>query len=312
MFSYFFIVLGILLLYYGGEFLVTHASKLARFWGISPMVVGLTVVAFSTSSPELAATIAASIKGTADVALGNVIGSNIANIGLILGISALIFPVQTAIRFIVREGVFMIVTSGIVGVLCLNGVLTRMEGLAFVLLITAYLVVVIKTCGTDEKDMPVPAVVPEIPEGSAFISILMCGIGILMLVVGADRLVEGAVSIARDFGISERVIGLTMVAVGTSLPELASCIVAAYRKESEIVLGNIIGSNIFNVLCVLGVAVLIRPLEFNASGIHTDLIVMMLFSVVVLPFLVTGSQLSRREGAVLLAGYAGYMVFLFQ
>jgi cation:H+ antiporter len=312
MLSYFFIGFGIVLLYFGGEFLVAHASKLARHWGISPMVVGLTIVAFATSSPELAATIAASFKGTSDVALGNVIGSNIANIGLILGVSALIYPIMTSIKFIVREGVFMIAVSGIMAVLSLNGILNRIEGLGFIVLISAYLVVVIKTCRNEDIPENMTSDVQEQPDGSVLYSVCMVILGIVLLVIGADRLVEGAVTIARTFGIPERVIGLTMVALGTSLPELASCVVAAYKKETDIILGNVIGSNIFNVLCVLGTAVLIRPLEFNADGIHIDLLVMMFFSMLILPFLITGLQLSRREGVILIAGYAGYMVFLFQ
>lgn len=312
MLSYLFIVIGIVLLYFGGEFLVAHASKLARFWGISPMVVGLTVVAFATSSPELAATIAASFKGTTDLALGNVIGSNIANIALILGVAALIFPIMTSIQFIVREGVFMIAVSGIMAVLSLNGSLSRIEGLGFIVLIIAYLIVVIKTCRNDDEAKHVISSVPDSVEGSAIYSVIMVIIGVALLVVGADRLVVGAETIAKSFGIDERVIGLTVVALGTSLPELASCVVAAYKKETDIILGNVIGSNIFNVLCVLGTAVIIRPLEFSVEGIHIDLLVMMFFSMLILPFLVTGLQISRREGVILLVGYVSYMVFLFQ
>ncbi len=311
MLSYLFIVIGIVLLYFGGEMLVNHAAKLARFWGISPMIVGLTVVAFATSSPELAATVAASIKGTSDVAIGNVIGSNIANIGLILGAAALIFPIFTSIKFIVREGMFMVVSSGIVALLCLNGHLNRIEGLSFVVVLTAYVWFVIKTSKNENVPVAMLQDVPVTVEGSVWYSVVMVIIGIALLVAGADRLVEGAVTIALSFGISERVIGLTMVAFGTSLPELASCIVAAYKKESDIILGNVIGSNIFNVLCVLGTAVLIRPLDFNAGNIHIDLIVMMVFSIAILPFLTTGLNLSRREGILLVGGYSAYIAYLF-
>jgi len=157
-------------------------------------------------------------------------------------------------------------------------------------------------------------IIPTVQDGNGSVSksVILVAVGVLLLVFGADRLVEGAVVVARQFGISERVIGLTMVALGTSLPELAACIAAAMQKECGIILGNVIGSNIFNVLCVLSTAVMIHPLTFDAAAIHIDLIVMMGLSVVILPFMYTGLRLGKRESVVLLASYLTYIVFLFQ
>ena len=249
------ILLGIGLLYFGGEWLVANASRLAQRLGWSPLVVGLTVVAFGTSSPELAAALAAVFAGSPTIVIGNVIGSNSANIGLILGLSALLRPIETEARFLRRELPFMIGTGILVFPLFHDGRLSRLEGLGLLALLAIYLGVLFR-----EGEQPTsPEIEAEFEEETAqpaqpmAPTVLGIAAGTAMLVFGARFLVDGAVAIALWAGLSERVIGLTLVAFGTSLPELAACLVASHRGHGEIGLGNLVGSNVFNVLAVLGV-----------------------------------------------------------
>lgn len=307
-----FILLGIVLLYYGGELLVSNSVRLARSWGMSPLTIGLTVVAFGTSSPELAATLVASFRDSAAIAVGAIVGSNISNIGLILGLSALIYPIPSQRKFNRREMPFMIFTSALILPFFIGGVLSRWEGLILLGLLAAYLWYVLKH--SNEAPPPVEIdieALEAVPKVSIWASLLGVIVGIAFLTGGAQSLVEGASSIARSFGIPEKVIGLTLVAFGTSLPELASCIVAAMRKEGDIILGNIVGSNIFNVLCILGVAAACKPLALPLQEIAVDYGVMMGFSLILVPFLLTGASLRRIEGAFLFICYFGYVVYLY-
>lgn len=305
------ILLGIVLLYYGGEVLVVHAARLARLMGVSTIVIGLTVVAFATSSPELAATLTASLKQADDVSIGTIIGSNISNIGLILGLTAMVYTLHTAVGFIRREVFFMILVAGLMVWQCLDGVVSRTDGALLLVLLAVFIYVIVRYSPKDEINEK--ELLPEEAqrEGTVGGSLLGVAIGVLLLVAGANSLIEGAIYVARSFGIPERVIGITMVALGTSLPELASCVVAAIRKEADIVLGNIIGSNIFNVLCILGIASLVRPIGFAPDSIHIDLGVMLAFSVLLAPLLYSGLKLGKKEGAFLIACYAGYVAWLF-
>jgi cation:H+ antiporter len=305
------VLLGVALLYWGGEALVHGSVTLARLLGLSPLVIGLTVVSFGTSSPELASTLAATLRGAPDVAFGNVVGSNIANIGLILGLTAMLFPIATTARFIRREVPFMLVASGLLFPMVMNGVVSRLEGLILSGLLILFLVYLIKT-GTER-----PSVEEEFAEAyatgreSTLKSLALVTIGILFLILGARSLVTGGINIAQALGVSERVIGLTMVALGTSLPELSSSLVAAKRRESGILLGNLIGSNVFNVLCVLGATALIKPVPVDPTAVWGDLVVMLGLSGLVWPFLATGLRLQRWEGFVLVTLYAGYIGYLF-
>lgn len=306
------VAVGIVLLYGGGEALVTGATALARRLGMTPLVVGLTVVAFGTSAPELAATLAAALQGSPEVAFGNVVGSNVFNIGLILGVAALVFPLAGRARFLRREMPFMIFTGVLLLVQVADGRIGRVEGVFLLVLLVAYLAVLLRK---DEESARVAAeFAREYGEVAAplWVSVLRVVVGIALLVLGAHVLVLGAVGLARDLGISERVIGLTIVACGTSLPELASSIVAAARREGDLVLGNVVGSNIFNVLAILGTTSLVAPIGLEMSaGVWVDLSVMLLFSVALWPFLVSRGRLDRAEGIVLLVGFVGYMVYLF-
>ncbi|MCY3965254.1 MAG: calcium/sodium antiporter [Acidobacteria bacterium] len=314
MISLLLIVLGIAVLWAGGEILVRSVTGLAAVLRVSPTVIGLTVVAFGTSAPELGVAVAAALRDSAGLVYGNVVGSNIANVGLILGVSALVVPLHNhtdgaerqAIRLVRRELPFMLGTSLLVLVFVAFGYLGRVAGIVLLALMAYFLVVLVRAGDTDAAD----------PQGvSPVKSALGTLVGLALLAVGAaELLVPAAKDLALALGVSELVVGLTVVAFGTSVPELAACLVAAYRNQHGIVLGNIIGSNVFNILLVLPVAILIRPFEttFLAEGL--DASVMLFFSL--LMFLAVyllrhGRSIGRTWGTLLVAAYGGYVAWLF-
>ncbi len=299
-----FIVLGVALLYGGGELLVRFASSLALRFRLSPLVIGLTVVAFGTSAPELAATLTASLSGAEAIAVGNVVGSNIANVGLILGLAALLLPIAIQRSVLRREMPVMIGVSLSPLLFFADGRLGRLEGATLFALLLAYLVWTLRTPNEDEVSDS-PDLYP--------LWLTLAGIvgGLVLLVLGAQVLIEGATSLARAFGVPERVIGLTLVAVGTSLPELASSLVAVLRRETDMVLGNIIGSNIFNILCILGITSVVTPLALPFAALRLDLSVMLAFAALTFVFLLTQRLLERWEGGVLVLAYALYIAWLF-
>lgn len=304
------ILIGVPLLYFGGELLVKYSSRLALALGMSPLLIGLTIVAFGTSSPELLATLVATFKGSPDVAMGNIVGSNITNIGLILGLSALVYPVQAKSKFIRREVPLMILVTLILVPFSANLVIGRLEGLVLFTVMVIYLVFLLK----NDRDALVDEEFSEeygrdrLTGWRPLIGVM---IGIGLLVAGAQSLVTGAIDVARDLGITERVIGTSLVALSTSLPELASSLVAAMKRESDILLGNIIGSNIFNILATLGLTSMISPVSMSAEIARIDLWVAIAFSVVVLPILATRLRMERWEGVILLVAYVVYIGFLY-
>ena len=310
--DYLFLVVGIALLYFGGESLVRGAVRLARSLGVSPLVIGLTIVAFGTSSPELFANLAAVLGGTPELAFGNILGSNVANIGLILGISAVITPIIVRSVVVRREVPVMLLASFALVPVFLGGVMGRFEGAVFVALLATYLWRLFR--GGERPAVEAEFAVEYGDQGRGRADgtswLLVVG-GLGLLAGGARLLVLGATAIARSWGVPELVIGLTVVAVGTSLPELVTSVVAARKGEPDIALGNVVGSNVFNVLGILGISALVRPLPLPADGGWRDIAVMLGFSVVLLPMLVSGLRLARFEGALLLAGYLGYMTWLF-
>ncbi len=314
LFSLFLVIVGAALLYFGGEVLVDNSIRLAKSFGVSSLVIGLTVVAFATSAPELAATITAAFKGAPDIAIGNVFGSNIANLGLILGVAALIFPLYASVRFIRREVAFMVfVTIVVYPLMATESYLHWYEGFFLVVMLGIFLATQLRETrgeeigGEDEEATD--------GEKGAARPVWLCGLGIALgvalLVGGAQALVQGASDIARALGVSDRVIGLTLVALGTSLPELAAAISAARRHEGDLVLGNVIGSNIFNLLCILGITSMVHPIEVAPQALGLDYWVVLVISVLVLVALATQRRLVRLEGALLLAFYLGYMVYLY-
>ncbi|MEM8960710.1 MAG: calcium/sodium antiporter [Acidobacteriota bacterium] len=309
--SYLLIAVGIVLLYLGGEWLVEGAVRLARQLGLTPLVIGATVVAFATSAPELAATITAALQGSSALALGNAFGSNIANLGLILGLTALLAPVVAQRHFLRRELLFMMLATVIVYPLIFGSVFTLQIGLGvpggvvLLALLVTFLVVVVRD--PESKDTWEADPVAPWPSWRIWLALLA---GLAGLVIGARALVTGAVDIAASFGVSERVIGLSLVALGTSLPELATSLAAARKKQTDIVLGNVVGSNIFNLLCILGITAMVRPIAVE-SGAVLDYWIMLIISVVAASALVAGRRIGRGPGIVLLASYVGYMVWLF-
>ncbi len=306
------LVTGLVLLLGGAELLVRGASRLALSLGISPLVIGLTVVAYGTSAPELAIGIGATLDGQPDIALGNVIGSNIANVLLILGLSALVTPMVVARQLVWLDVPIMVGVSLLVLVLALDGQLDRWVGVALLLGGVAY--TALQVYMGRREGASDPAGIPGVDAAPSPLwrNALLVVAGLVLLVFGARWLVASAVTIAEAFGISQLVIGLTVVAIGTSLPELATSVTAALRGEREMAVGNIIGSNIFNLLLVLGAAVAISPdgIAVSAAAVNFDLPVMTAVAVACLPIFFTGHCIARWEGALFLGYYVAYTAYL--
>jgi len=318
---FFLLILGLVLLIAGGEFLVRSAVGLARRLGVPPLLIGLTIVALGTSAPELMVAVEASLKGVPDIVTGGVIGSSIANILLVLGASALITPIAAQMRMINRDGLFLIGVSAFIAGLALTGSITLLAGIGMICAYVLYVAysywserLVITPVEATHKDAASHTDDDEdmtgIPKRYFTIIPMLC-LGLGGVLWGAELLVDAATEIARAFGVSEAVIGLTIVAVGTSLPELAASIIAALRGRPEITLGNVVGSNITNILLVLGVSGSISPVPIAPQIASFDVWVMLAATVVLVPVLVSGQRLSRVEAALFLACYAIYTTALY-
>jgi cation:H+ antiporter len=308
-------VLGLVALIIGAEALVRGASRLAVAWGISPLVVGLTVVAFGTSAPEMAVSVDAALAGSSDLAIGNVVGSNIANVLLILGISALVAPLLVAEQIIRQEIPVMIGASLVVVAMALDGNIGRLEAALLFALVIAYTVFLVvqsrraSQATTDEFASEIPTSRWD-QHWSAQTALVLGGLGLLVL--GAGWLVDAAVVFAKVMGVSDLVIGLTVVAVGTSMPEIATSLIAALRGQRDIAVGNVVGSNIFNLLAVLGAAGIVSTggLGVPDAARNFDLWVMLAVAFACLPILLTGREIARWEGAVFLGYYVAYVLYL--
>jgi cation:H+ antiporter len=305
--------LGALVL--GADVLVRGAARLALGWGLSPLVIGLTVVAFGTSAPELAVSVGAALDGRTDIALGNVVGSNIFNILGILGLSALILPLAVNLQIIRQEVPVMIGSALLLALLALDGEIGVLDGamlFGLLLVYTGFLVHQSRRLGADAGESEFAADIGQATATRPLLSAAMVAGGLLLLVAGAQALVAAATGFARDLGLSELVIGLTIVAVGTSLPELATSIMAALRGQRDIAVGNVIGSCVFNILGCLGLTALVAGggVPVAPSVLRFDLWVMIAASLACLPIFVTGRSIARWEGAVLLSYYAAYTVYL--
>lgn len=312
----FWLFVGLVLLTVGGEALVRGALAAARRLGVSPLLAGLVIVGFGTSAPELVVSVQAALKGTPEIAVGNVIGSNVANILLILGISALIMPLVTHIRSLRRDGLTMLFASLLFMGLASFGGLVRWEGALLVGVLVAYLVWAYRTerediHGPEAELHKAESEEIELVPMSLPVTLLALVGGLAMLIYGADRFLLGAVGLGQVLGVPDAIIGLTVVAVGTSLPELAVSIVAAVRKHADVAVGNIIGSCIFNLLSILGIAALVTPLPLTGRLFAIDQFVMLAATVTLLLFLFFGLRLSRLKGALLLAGYVVYIGAMF-
>jgi cation:H+ antiporter len=309
--------LGLIALVAGAEALVRGASKLSLSFGISPLVVGLTVVAFGTSAPEMAVSVQSAWSGQVDIAIGNVVGSNIFNVLFILGVSALITPLLVNQQLIRQEVPVMIAVSLLLWALAADGGIGRWDGILLFALIVAYTVLVIRQSRREAR-----AIREEYDEAFAAdrsgwdahwgVQVLLILGGLALLVLGARWLVEAAILFARYLGVSELVIGLTIVAAGTSLPEVATSILAAIRGERDIAVGNVVGSNIFNILAVLGASAVVGPttLAVSPAVLAFDIPVMVAVAVACLPVFFTGSLIARWEGLLFLGYYVAYTAYL--
>ena len=297
----------------GAEFMVNGSSRMAMRVGISPLIVGLTIVAFGTSAPELAVSIKSNADGFSALALGSVIGSNIANIGLVLALTALVCPIRIEKDVVKKQIPIVIGSSALMGILLIDGQLDMSDGLFLAMGLLAFLILSYRQADTefshDELDLHPSRTAKDAGRTSLNLLLILAGLG--LLVFGSQVFVANAITLARVIGVSEAVIGLTLIAVGTSIPELATSLVAATRKQPDIAIGNIIGSNVFNILCVLGITAIISPVLGDQFAI-ADFAAMIMFSFILLPLAWTDLTLSRTEGLFLLAGYAVYLVFVSQ
>jgi len=307
------LLLGLILLFIGTEGLIKGSSALALRFGISPLVVGLTVVAFGTSSPELVVSINSSLEGNGGIALGNIIGSNICNIALILGTSALIKPLIVQAQVVKREIPIMIAVSILLFILSLNNEISRLEGLIFFAGIIVYIIISIYLSKKEKNSEVKKEFEENITKqgGKLWKSVVFVIAGLGLLAVGAKIFVDGAVAAAERMGVSQVVIGLTIVAIGTSLPELITSVVAAFKNEADIAIGNIVGSNVFNILSILGVTAIINPVSTSDAGL-IDFSLMLLTAILLLPLSWSGYKLSRWEGGFFFAGYVIYMLYLLK
>ncbi|MEM9237371.1 MAG: calcium/sodium antiporter [Verrucomicrobiota bacterium] len=312
------LLLGLGLLSFGADWLVRGASELALKSGLKPLVIGLTVVAFGTSAPELIVSLKANLDpGTkVDIAVGNVLGSNICNIAMMLGLAALLCPFVVGSQVVKRELPILLGVTGVFIAMIWDGSISRFEGIAMVVAIILYVVTSIRIGERFEGDLAEPDIPEEALAGagdhslkSVLASVGWVLLGLAGLLFGADRLVGSGVELARMFSVPEVVIGLTLVAIGTSLPELATTIAAARKKQMDLIAGNIIGSNIFNILAVMGISAAVKPIAAGSVSI-IDLSVMGGVTLLLVPFLAWGRRLNRWEGGFLMAGYLAYCLWL--
>ncbi len=322
---------GLIMLSAGGEFLVTGATKLARRVGMTSLLIGLTVVAFGTSTPELFVGLIALFQDHADIMVGNVVGSNIANIGLILGLSILLAPLTVAFRTVSTELYLVLAASLALIIIAWQGMFVRLVGVVFVAVLLLYTYLAYRLaarrklrdndCGCSQNEtsrevtdhgvkLPSRGKPRQEAERSYPYILFLMACGLLLLAVGSKVFITAAVDVARYFEVKELIIGLTLAAVGTSLPELASCLAALRHRQTDLLVGNIIGSNLFNILMVLGCGAIARPFSLSPSLLTRDLPVMFAFSAVLIPILAIGHKLTRLHGLLFLAAYGAYIIIL--
>jgi cation:H+ antiporter len=308
---------GIAVLYIGAEWLVRGAARMAASLGLSPIVVGLTVVSLGTSAPELAVCVLAAVRGDPDIAMGNVMGSNLANVGLILGLTALVRPLQVAGRVVAREVPLMLVATGLLYPLILDGRVGRLDGMILLVLMAFYLVFVFRSVEEEPPEVlgEYERFAMEAQHTATRLrpqDVLLVVAGSAGLVVGGTSIVGSAEYIAVEMGISQLVISLTIIAIGTSLPELATSLVAALRSEADIAVGNIIGSNIFNIGMILGLTSLVEPVQVNHQVLTAYLPAVLLMAIILVPVARAAFCIRRWEGAILLATYCVLMSWLIR
>jgi len=312
------LVVGLIILAKAADILVSGAVNLANRLGISPLVIGLTIVAMGTSAPEVAASIAAVIRNNGDVAIGNVFGSNIANLALVGGLCAIIRPISIRLNVLKREIPVMLVVALLLFPILHNLFLSRPEGIILLVIFFAMITYVAWEAKREGKNKPHTEAelkndieaVKKVKSKPLWLSIIMVVIGLVGLAFGADITLRGAVEIGTRAGLSKAVIGLTIVAVGTSLPELATCLVAALKKQDDLSIGNLVGSNIFNTLLVTGTAGTVRPFAIEARLAQADYLIMIGVSVIFMLMALIGKKISRTNGIILSVIYAGFIVYM--
>jgi cation:H+ antiporter len=313
--SYLYTLAGFALLFGGGELLVRGAVAVSRRFGISPLLIGMTVVAWCTSAPELVVSVGAALNGQPDISIGNVVGSNIFNILGVLGAAALLSPIVVKPRELRRDSAVMIASAAALALLGLTGQIGRPAGAVFIISIAAYVWYSYRAerLQADAPGVELHTHEAEEIEGpqSTWAGVAYLAGGLVTLVLGSRFLILGATEIARTFGISEAVIGLTVVAIGTSLPELATSVIAALRKHSDVAVGNVVGSNIFNILSILGITALISPISIAERFARFDNWVMLGVSLLAAFFLLTSGRVGRIAGASFLGLYVAYTVYLY-
>lgn len=305
--AFLFSIAGFFFLWKGADWLVDGASKLALLAKISPIVIGITIVAFGTSLPEMSVSLAASVKGEPGITIGNVVGSNIANVLLVLGLAAVIRPLKVNERIVTRDSMLVFVSGVVLFILAITGTLRWWHGLVMLFCFVLYLVYYVRDAFLHKKE---PELL-DLQDINTHLAAFMTGAGIACILLGSDILVDSAVYIATEVGISPAVIGLTMIAIGTSLPELATSAVASRKGKSDISIGNVLGSNVFNTLLVIGLAAVMVVGGITVDqDLYWDIGFMMLVGLFLVPSLWTGLELSRREGAIMLVAYVVYIASL--
>jgi|TARA_B100000959_G_scaffold6769_2_gene6951 cation:H+ antiporter len=306
---------GLVLLLIGGEVLVRGAVTLAQRLSVPPLVIGLTVVACGTSSPELVVSLDAMLSDAPEIAVGNVVGSNIANILLVLGLPAIIFPIVCDVKAVRRDGAIMFATSFAFVALCWNGQILNWQGAIMTLLLCGYLTWSYFS-GRKENEATTEAIVDEIKgiaprPHSIWHSLALVVVGMASLIIGADLLIAGAMELAIAAGVSEATIGLSLIALGTSLPELATSLVAAIRRHGDVAIGNVVGSNLFNILGIMGITSMVRTVPIPGQIVGYDLWIMVSAAILITPFVLRGRPISRRYGAFLTTAYLIYILSLY-
>lgn len=309
--DFLFIILGLVLLVFGGDWLLKAAVGMSLRLNISKIVIGMTVVSFATSAPELIVSVKSAMAGFPDIALGNVVGSNIANIGLILGIVMIISEMKIDESFFKTDWPAMIIASLLLfGILLYDGEISRLEGIILFILLILFIIYLLKA----QKNKPVEIDLPEANQMKMYLIFIFLVLGGVALYGGSELLIKGAVNVAKTFGVSDRVIAVTVVAIGTSIPELAASLIAAIKKESSISIGNVLGSNIFNILSVLGLTAIIHPIKLVDNRLITfDIYWMLGFSLILLPLVLLPKKgfLDRKAGIILLGSYILFVYLTF-
>ena len=312
------IIAGILFLYFGAEMLIRGSVRMALALGVTPLIIGLTIVSLGTSLPEGVASLMAQLAGgRGNIAVGNILGSNIANVGLILGLTAIFYPLNITSDLIRRETPIMLGISLLLGVFMWDMRITTVEGIILIALMALYFVFQVWYSKQAQVKFPPDAIVEQYkesmrPNGKLWVNIMFVVIGLGILILGGGMLLEGSVGAARILGLSDRVIGITIFAIGTSSPEMATSLVAAYRREMDISVGNVVGSNIMNVVFIIGLVACVKEIVFEPKLLSLDFPIMVAFSVAMYIMMIVWKKIHRLGGVVLLLGYIGYIVFLLQ